>query len=120
MKKLIKTDDEREKILTRQQFDILRKKGTEPAGSSKLNTSKEKGKYHCVACNNNACEVIVTITNILIFIFKGGKPEVARLENNAGDNRMNTFRYRGVVYSFYRTYFLNMSNSDMNLAHEFL
>lgn len=51
-KKLIKPDEEWKKILTPEQFNILRKKATEQAGCSRLNLTKKKGKYYCVACDN--------------------------------------------------------------------
>ena len=36
--------------LTSEQYDILRKEGTEPPGSSPLNKEKREGDYHCVGC----------------------------------------------------------------------
>lgn len=52
MKKEIKSDAEWEKILTPEQFRILRKKGTEVAGSCSLLHNKDKGVYSCIACGN--------------------------------------------------------------------
>ena len=52
IQKLIKTDEEWGKILNHQQFLILREKGTEEAFSGSLLNNKEKGIYHCIACNN--------------------------------------------------------------------
>ncbi|MEK6885502.1 MAG: peptide-methionine (R)-S-oxide reductase MsrB [Nanoarchaeota archaeon] len=52
MKKEIKTDAEWKKILTPEQYNILRKKGTEPSNSCGLLRNKEKGVYSCVACGN--------------------------------------------------------------------
>lgn len=49
-KKIVKTEGEWKKSLTREQFEVARKKGTEPAFSSPLNKNKEKGIYYCVAC----------------------------------------------------------------------
>jgi len=37
--------------LTRQQYRILREKGTEPAFTGKLLKNKEDGRYYCVACD---------------------------------------------------------------------
>ncbi len=37
--------------LTPEQYHILRKKGTEPAGSGKYLMTKEDGMYHCMACD---------------------------------------------------------------------
>jgi len=52
VKKIIKTEDEWKKILTPEQFNILRKKGTEAAGSCSLLKNNKKGVYYCVACGN--------------------------------------------------------------------
>ena len=49
-KKVIKTEAEWKKTLSPEQFEVARKKGTEPAFSSPLNKNKEKGIYYCVAC----------------------------------------------------------------------
>jgi peptide-methionine (R)-S-oxide reductase len=46
-----KTDEEWAKILTPQQFQVLRKHGTEPAGSSPLDQEHGKGTFVCAACN---------------------------------------------------------------------
>jgi peptide-methionine (R)-S-oxide reductase len=46
-----KTDEEWAKILTPQQFKVLRKHGTEPAGSSPLDREHSKGTFVCAACN---------------------------------------------------------------------
>ncbi len=40
------------KKLTREQYKILRGKGTEKAFTGKLLHNKEKGTYNCVACGN--------------------------------------------------------------------
>ena len=50
LKGMIKTDEEWKKILTPEQFEILRKEGTERPGTSILNDEKRKGNYHCVGC----------------------------------------------------------------------
>ena len=52
MKKAVKTEDEWRKILTPEQFNILRKKGTESPGSCSLLNNKERGIYSCVGCGN--------------------------------------------------------------------
>ncbi len=44
------SDDEWRKRLTPAQFDVLRKHGTERAGSSALNQEKRAGTYHCAGC----------------------------------------------------------------------
>ena len=48
--KVVKTDEEWKKILTPEQFHVLRKKGTERAFSGKLWDNHEKGTYVCAAC----------------------------------------------------------------------
>lgn len=50
-KKVIKTEKEWKEILTPQQFQILRKKGTERPFTGKLNKNYKKGTYYCAACN---------------------------------------------------------------------
>jgi peptide-methionine (R)-S-oxide reductase len=48
--KLIKTEREWKKILTPQQFHVLREKGTERAYTGKLWDNHQPGTYYCVAC----------------------------------------------------------------------
>lgn len=48
----VKTDEEWKKILTSEQYHILRDEGTEPAHSSALNKEKRKGQYVCAACES--------------------------------------------------------------------
>jgi len=45
-----KSDEEWKKILTPQQYDVLRKKGTEPSGTGAYVNNHEKGTYLCAAC----------------------------------------------------------------------
>lgn len=45
-----KTDAEWKKILTAEEYDVLRKEGTERPFSSPLNANKKKGVYVCAAC----------------------------------------------------------------------
>lgn len=50
--KIIKTDAEWKKLLTSEQYYILRDEGTEPAHSSPLNNEKRQGQYVCAACES--------------------------------------------------------------------
>ena len=45
------SDAEWQKRLSSPQYDVLRREGTERAGSSPLNTEKRKGRYHCAGCD---------------------------------------------------------------------
>ena len=45
-----KTDDEWRQTLTPEQFSVLRKHGTERAGSSPLNKEKREGIFKCAGC----------------------------------------------------------------------
>ena len=51
-KKLNRSDKEWEKILTTEEFHILRKKGTERPFTGKFVFNKEKGVYVCAGCGN--------------------------------------------------------------------
>jgi len=50
IKKIIKTDAEWKKILTPEQYRIMRKAGTERPYTGKYNDHYEKGTYFCAAC----------------------------------------------------------------------
>ena len=45
-----KTEREWQKFLTPEQFSVLRKEGTERAGTSPLNNEKRKGMFACAGC----------------------------------------------------------------------
>jgi peptide-methionine (R)-S-oxide reductase len=45
------TDAQWKQRLTPAQYDVLRKDGTERAGSSPLNAERRKGRYHCAGCD---------------------------------------------------------------------
>ena len=47
---IVKTDEEWKKILTPEQFNVLRKKGTERAFTGKYFKANDKGMYVCAAC----------------------------------------------------------------------
>jgi methionine-R-sulfoxide reductase len=51
IQKLLKTNEEWKKILTPEQYHILREAGTETAGTCALSIHMD-GVYHCVACDN--------------------------------------------------------------------
>ena len=51
--KVVKTDEEWKKVLTPEQYQITRKKGTERAFSGKYDKFKEKGIYKCVNCGTD-------------------------------------------------------------------
>jgi peptide-methionine (R)-S-oxide reductase len=49
--KIFKTEEEWKKILTPEQFNVLRKKGTEQAFTGKYHDFKGKGIYLCAGCD---------------------------------------------------------------------
>ena len=51
IEKVVKRDEEWRKILTPDQFRILREEGTERAYTSVLEKEKRKGTYHCAGCD---------------------------------------------------------------------
>ena len=50
--KVVKSDDEWRKLLTEEQFEVTRKKGTEPAFSGEYDKFKKDGTFLCVCCGN--------------------------------------------------------------------
>ncbi len=52
VQKVVKTEQEWKGELTDMQYYVLRKKGTERAGTGEYNDNKKKGTYHCAACGN--------------------------------------------------------------------
>ncbi|MDB5597282.1 MAG: methionine sulfoxide reductase [Hyphomicrobiales bacterium] len=46
-----KSEAEWKKLLTPEQFDVLRKEGTERAYTSPLNNEKRAGLFHCAGCD---------------------------------------------------------------------
>lgn len=51
-KKIIRTEEEWKKILTPEQYHILREKGTDAPFTGKLTYHKDKGVYKCAGCGN--------------------------------------------------------------------
>ena len=51
MDKVVKSKDEWKKILTKEQYHVLREQGTERAFTSDLNDNKDKGIYRCEGCD---------------------------------------------------------------------
>ena len=48
---IMKTEEEWKKQLTPEQYQVLRKHGTERAGTSPLNAEKRKGTFACAGCD---------------------------------------------------------------------
>jgi peptide-methionine (R)-S-oxide reductase len=48
-----KTDNEWMQALTPEQFQVLRKHGTERAGTSPLNAEKRRGTFRCAGCGQS-------------------------------------------------------------------
>ena len=47
---VVKSDKEWQLLLTPQEYDVTRKKGTEPAFTGKYHDFKQPGLYQCVCC----------------------------------------------------------------------
>src|SRR3978361_1536165 len=50
IEKIVKTDEEWKKLLTPEQYNVLRHEGTERAFTSPLNKIHDKGVFVCAAC----------------------------------------------------------------------
>ena len=53
VEKVVKTDEEWKNLLTREEYIVTRRRGTEPPFSGKYYSFKGKGIYRCVACGND-------------------------------------------------------------------
>lgn len=51
IKKVVKTEEEWRKQLSKKAFYVTRKKGTERSFTGKYNNFKEKGTFHCICCD---------------------------------------------------------------------
>lgn len=51
LKKIQKSEEEWKNMLTPEQFEVARKKGTEIAFTGEYWDSKNKGVYHCICCD---------------------------------------------------------------------
>ncbi|MEJ5329643.1 MAG: peptide-methionine (R)-S-oxide reductase MsrB [Desulfobaccales bacterium] len=51
VEKLIRSEAEWQKLLTPEQYEVMRRKGTERAFCSPLYPEKRAGVYHCAACD---------------------------------------------------------------------
>jgi peptide-methionine (R)-S-oxide reductase len=51
LKKIQKSEEEWKNMLTPEQFEVARKKGTEIAFTGEYWDSKKKGVYHCICCD---------------------------------------------------------------------
>ncbi len=51
IQKVVRKDEEWKKLLTPEQYHVLRKAGTERAGTSALNSEKRKGIFACAGCD---------------------------------------------------------------------
>ena len=50
--KVVKSDEEWRELLTEEQYQVTRRKGTEPAFSGEYDSLKEVGTFQCVCCGN--------------------------------------------------------------------
>jgi peptide-methionine (R)-S-oxide reductase len=51
-RKVVKTEEEWRRLLTSEQFNVMRQKGTEKPYTGEYWDHHEKGVYHCAACDN--------------------------------------------------------------------
>jgi peptide-methionine (R)-S-oxide reductase len=53
VEKIVRSDEEWGKILTKEQFQVARKRGTEPPFTGKYHDFHETGIYQCVCCGTD-------------------------------------------------------------------
>ena len=51
VEKIVKTDEEWRSQLTQEQYEVTRRKGTEPPFCGMFHDHKQGGTYHCVCCD---------------------------------------------------------------------
>ncbi|MBI4431159.1 MAG: peptide-methionine (R)-S-oxide reductase MsrB [Candidatus Omnitrophica bacterium] len=92
MKKIIKSEEEWKKVLTPEQFQVAREKGTEPAFSGKYNACKDKGMYRCVCCGADlfSSETKFDSGTGWPSFFKPAKKENVRAEDDFSYNMRRT------------------------------
>ncbi|WP_439881636.1 peptide-methionine (R)-S-oxide reductase MsrB [Pontibacter sp. MBLB2868] len=49
---VVHTEEEWRKLLTKEEYFVMREEGTEPAFKNEYNDNKEEGIYYCAACHN--------------------------------------------------------------------
>lgn len=55
---VLKTDEEWRELLTPEQFNVARKKGTEYAFSGKYHATKDPGIYRCICCGTDLFDAV--------------------------------------------------------------
>jgi len=83
---VVKTEAEWRKLLTKQQFQVLRKHDTERPGSSPLNDEHRTGIYHCAGC-----DLAVYSSNTKFESGTGWPSFTAPLDNAVGTSVDRTF-----------------------------
>lgn len=105
--KIVKTPEEWKSILTSEEYRVLREKGTERAFTGKYWDNKEKGMYHCAACN---LPLFDSRTK-----FKSGTGWPSYYEPVAAEN---VTEYRDNTYGMVRTE-VTCGRCDGHLGHVF-